>query len=63
MNYSLANKEVSISGKVVITDWKQIKVVSPENMQEKIKANENVEKEVQRQKEVVPTSSNIMQII
>jgi len=58
MNYSLANKKVSISGKVVITDWRQAKVISPENLQEKIKANENVKKEIQKQKEVVPTSSN-----
>ncbi len=58
MNYSLANKKVSISGKVIITDWRQAKVISPENLQEKIKANENVKKEIQEQKEVVPTSSN-----
>jgi len=58
MNYSLANKKVSISGKAVITDWRQAKVISPENLQEKIKANENVKKEIQKQKEVVPTSSN-----
>ncbi len=59
MNYSLANKKVSIGGKIVITDWRRAKVVSPENLQKKIEANENVKKEVQRQKEVVPTSSNI----
>lgn len=58
MNYSLANKKVSIGGKIVITDWRKVKVISPENLQEKIKANENAKKEVQRQKEVVPTSSN-----
>ncbi len=58
MNYSLADKKVSISGKVIITDWRKVKVISPENLQEKIKANENVKKEIQKQKEVVPTSSN-----
>lgn len=57
MNYSLANKKVSISGKVVITDWREVKIVSPENLQEKIKANENVKKEIQKQ-EVKPTTSN-----
>ena len=58
MNYSLANKKVSISGKVVITDWRQAKVISPENLQEKIKANETAKKEILKQKEVVPTSNN-----
>lgn len=58
MNYSLADKKVSISGKVIITDWRKVKVISPENLQEKIKANESVKKEIQKQKEVVPTSSN-----
>ena len=57
MNYSLANKRVSISGKVVITDWREVKIVSPENLQEKIKANENVKKEIQKQV-VVPTTGN-----
>lgn len=59
MNYSLANKKVSISGKVVITDWREVKIVSPENLQEKIKANENVKKEVQKQDVAPTTSSNI----
>lgn len=59
MNYSLANKKVSISGKVVITDWREVKIVSPENLQEKIKANENVKKELQKQDVVPTTSSNI----
>jgi len=63
MNYSLANKEVSISGKSIITDWRQVKVVSPENLQEKIKANENGEQEIRNQKETVPMSSNIIQIM
>lgn len=63
MNYSLANKEVSISGKSIITDWRQVKVVSPENLQEKIKANENGEQEIRNQKETIPMSSNIIQII
>jgi predicted HAD superfamily Cof-like phosphohydrolase len=57
MNYSLANKKVSISGKVVITDWREVKIVSPENLQEKIKANENVKKELQKQ-DVTPTTSS-----
>lgn len=59
MNYSLANKKVSISGKVVITDWREVKIVSPENLQEKIKANENVKKEIQKQDVAPTTSSNI----
>ena len=57
MNYSLANKKVSIGGKAVITDWREVKIVSPENLQEKIKANENAKKEVQKQ-EIIPTTSS-----
>ena len=59
MNYSFANKNVSIGGKSVITDWRQIKVVSPENLQEKIEANEAAKQEIKKQKEVSPTSNNI----
>ena len=58
MNYSFANKDVSISGKNVITDWRQAKVVSPENLQEKIEANEAAKKEIKKQKEVAPSSNN-----
>lgn len=58
MNNSIANKNVSIGGKAVITDWRQAKVVSPENLQEKIKANETAKEEIEKQKEVTPTSNN-----
>lgn len=58
MNYSLANKDVSIGGKPVITDWRKAKVISPENLQEKIEANEAAKKEIKEQKEVTPTSKN-----
>ena len=59
MNHSIANKNVSISGRVVITYWRQARIVSPENLQEKIKANETAKEEIKKQKEGVPTSSNI----
>lgn len=59
MNQSFVNKNVSIGGKAVITDWRQAKVVSPENLQEKIKANETAEKEIQKQKQVAPTSNKM----
>ena len=58
MNYSFANKNVSIGGKNVITDWRQAKVVSPENLQKKIEANEAAKKEIKKQKEVTPTTNN-----
>lgn len=58
MNYSFANKNVSIGGKNIITDWRQVKVVSPENFQEKIEANEAAKKEIKKQKGVAPTSNN-----
>ena len=59
MNYTFANKNFSIGGKNVITDWREVKVVSPENLQEKIEANEAAKKEIKKQKEVAPTSNNI----
>lgn len=58
MDYSFANKNVSIGGKSVITDWRHAKVISPENLQEKVEANEAAKKEIKKQKEVAPTSSN-----
>lgn len=58
MNYSLTKKNVSIGGKNVITDWRQARVVSPENLQEKIKANDVAEKEIKEQKSITPTSTN-----
>lgn len=58
MNYSFSNKNVSISGKNVITNWLHLKVVSPENLQEKTEANETAKKEIIKQKDVTPTSSN-----
>ncbi len=44
------NKNISISGKVVITDWRKTRIVSPENFQGKIKANENAKNEIKKQK-------------
>lgn len=58
MNHSIANKDVSIGGKGVITDWREAKVVSPENLQEQIKANEEAKEEIKKQKEVAPISTN-----
>ena len=58
MNQLLTNKNVSIGGKIVITDWRQVKVISPENLPEKIKANETAKKEILKQKEVFPISNN-----
>ena len=58
MNQSFANKNVSIGGKAIITDWRHVKVVSPENLQEQIKANETAKQEISKQKEIVPTTTN-----
>ncbi len=58
MNHYKVDRKISISGKVVITDWREAKVVAPENLQERVKANETAESEIEKQKEVVPTSSN-----
>ncbi|MCX6737749.1 MAG: hypothetical protein NTX26_03410 [Candidatus Parcubacteria bacterium] len=58
MNQSLINKTISIGGKIVITDWRQAKVISPENLQERIQTNETAKKEILKQKEVILTSNN-----
>jgi hypothetical protein len=59
MNYSLDKKQVSFGGQIVITDWRKIKVATPENLQDKVKIKEGVEIEVHKQKEVTPTSTNL----
>lgn len=58
MNYSFTNKNVSNGDKTIITDWRQMRVISPENLQGNVRANEIAKKEIQKQKEVVPTTSN-----
>ncbi|HYF05569.1 MAG TPA: hypothetical protein VEA59_05340 [Patescibacteria group bacterium] len=60
MNNSITNKNVSIGGKIIITDWRNARVVSPENLQEKIQDNENAKKEIQKQKEVYPIGNSIV---
>ncbi len=43
MNSTLKNKEVSFGGHIVITDWRKVKIATPENLQDKVKVNENVD--------------------
>lgn len=50
MNHSLSNKDISISGKIVITDWRGAEIVPPENLQDSIKANEAAKEKVREQK-------------
>ena len=59
MNYSFANKDVSISGKSVITDWRTVKIVSPEDLQKRVKANDAAKKEIKKQKEFSPIGTNL----
>jgi len=58
MNYSFANKNVSNGDKIVITDWRQARVISPENLQENIRANEIAKKEILKQEVATPTNNN-----
>ncbi len=59
MDYLIdVKKNVSIDGRDVITDWRETRLVSPENLQEKVKANEDAKEEVKKQKEITPISSN-----
>lgn len=63
MNNSIANKDVSIGGKGVITDWRHARIVSPENLQEHIKANEIAKKEIEKQKEVTKMNTNTIETV
>lgn len=54
------NKDISIGGKGVITDWKNARIVSPDNLQKQVKANEGAKTEIVKQKEIAPTSSNVL---
>jgi len=51
-NYSFSNKNVSISGKSIILNWRNAKMVKPENLQENIRVNESAEKVIKEQKGV-----------
>jgi len=58
-NISLSNKTVSIGGRIVITDWRNAKIISPENLNDKIRANESAKNEIGKQTKV-PQTSNIL---
>ncbi len=60
MNYSFANKDVSISGNSVITDWRSVRIVSPENLKKRIEANDAAKKAIKKQKEITPMGTNIL---
>jgi len=59
-NSDLKNKNVYISGKTVITDWREARIISPENIRDSIRVNEAAINEVKKQTEVPPTSSNLI---
>ena len=58
MNKDFKNKSVYIGDKVIITDWATIRVIPQDNLQEKIKANKDAEKEIEKQQKIVPATSN-----
>ncbi|MFH1325938.1 MAG: hypothetical protein ABIH48_00525 [Candidatus Falkowbacteria bacterium] len=60
MNNFTSNKNVNISGKNVIIDWRNSKVVAPENFLKKIKANDIARQEIKNQRRVMPTTTNII---
>ena len=63
MTYSFANKLVSIGGKTVVTDWKKVTVVSPDNLQNKVKSNEIAKKVVKNERRPILTPNSIRQVI
>lgn len=62
MKNAFTNKTVFINEKTVITDWRRAKIISPENLQDKTSANELAKKEIEKQTEFTPTSSNSISI-
>ncbi len=60
MNNDKIKQEVSISGKIVITDWRNIKLAPPENLQDKTKVNESAREEIKKQKISANHFSTIM---
>lgn len=62
MKNPINDKKVNIGGKDIITDWRQIKIASPKNLQEKIEANEAAKKEIMKQQEIVPSSSIVTEV-
>jgi len=47
---NIINKNVSIGGKIIITDWRNTKIVAPNNLQDKVRANETAKDEIKKQK-------------
>lgn len=43
-------QKVFLNGKEIITDWRNIRIASPDNLQNKTRANESAIKEISKQK-------------
>jgi ribosomal protein L29 len=52
------NKDVSINGRPVIVNWKKVRLLSPENLQDRIHVNEKALEEIKKQKTTEQVSTN-----
>ncbi len=57
MNSTLKNKEVSFGGHIVITDWRKIRIATPENLQDKVKVNESVDSKTVKTTNTKPSTT------
>ena len=59
-NNDLKNKNVYMDGKVVITDWRNVRIISPENVRDSVRVNESARNEVKKQSTIMPSSNNLI---
>lgn len=54
------NKDVKINGNSIISNWREIKISIPSNLQKQLNSNEDTKKEIKKQKEIKFNTSNSM---
>ncbi|HAE36810.1 TPA: hypothetical protein DCX66_03415 [Candidatus Nomurabacteria bacterium] len=54
------NKDVKINGNSIISNWREIKISIPSNLQKQLNSNKDTKKEIKKQKEIKFNTSNSM---
>lgn len=54
----LKDRSVYINGKNVITNWREVKLFTPENTHDNIRVNETVKKEIKKKTEITQKSNS-----
>lgn len=62
-NNELKNKNVYISGKAVITDWRKASIVTSDSLRDNIRVNEAAIREINKQTDVNQKSTNLFYTI